>query len=218
LGAGILYPFPAPEAERRSVTTMSGTVRSATPKGGGSSSGGCLSQAERRASPDFEVRAAGRKLVGYAATFGTAAKINGAFTESIRAGAFAASLGSGRDILALVDHDPTRLLARTGSGTLRLIEDSRGLAFELDVPPTQLGNDVLALAERRDLGGMSFGFRATDEAWPARDVRELRSVELHEISIVQAFPAYAQTSVAARARRTLVYLPSGARRLYLDTL
>ena len=146
-----------------------------------------------------ELRAAGRKLTGYAATFGTPAAIGG-FTESIRAGAFTASLAVGNDVLALMDHDPTRLLARTGSGTLRLSEDSRGLAFELDVPDTQLGRDVLTLAERRDLGGMSFGFRVKDEAWPARDRRELRAVELVEISVVQAFPAYSQTSVAARAR------------------
>lgn len=149
-----------------------------------------------------ELRAAGRRLEGYAAVWNTPARIGG-FTESIRPGAFRATLATpGRDVLALVDHDPSRLLARTGSGTLRLAEDSRGLRFELDVPPTQLGNDVLALAERGDLGGASFGFRVPPggDAWPARDVRELRAVELIEVSIVQAFPAYAATTVAARAR------------------
>ena len=147
-----------------------------------------------------ELHAAGRQLVGYAATFGTRAAI-GAFHEVIRAGAFRASLASpGKDVLALVDHDAGRLLARTGSGTLRLVEDARGLAFSLDVPDTTLGRDVLELAQRGDLGGMSFGFRPTDEAWPAKNERELRAVELVEISVVHAFPAYAQTSVAARAR------------------
>lgn len=146
-----------------------------------------------------ELRASGRKLEGMAATFGTPAKIGG-FTETIRAGAFQASLAAGADVLCLVDHDPGRLLARTSSGTLRLSEDSRGLAFSLDVPDTQLGRDVLTMAERRDLGGMSFGFRVKDEAWPARDTRELRAVELIEISIVHAHPAYGQTSISARAR------------------
>jgi HK97 family phage prohead protease len=170
---------------------------------------------ERRASA--EVRAgSGRKLEGYAAVFGTPAQI-GSFTETIRAGAFRASLlAPGKDVLALVDHDPSRLLARTGSGTLRLTEDSRGLHFELDLPDTTLGRDVLTLAERRDLGGMSFGFRVTDEAWPASSQRELRTVDLVEISIVQAFPAYSQTSVAARARITGD--PARLRRLYLETL
>ena len=153
---------------------------------------------ERRAA--VEVRAvAGRRLEGYAATFGTPAPI-GRFVEVVRAGAFRASLTTpGRDVLALVDHDPGRLLARTSSGTLRLHEDARGLAFALDVPDTTLGRDVLALAERRDLGGMSFGFRVVEEAWPAADRRELRAVELVEVSVVHAFPAYAATTVQARA-------------------
>ena len=62
------------------------------------------------------------------------------------------------DVLALMDHDTAKVLARTRSKTLRLAEDTRGLAFDLDVPGTSVGNDVLALAERGDLGGMSFGF------------------------------------------------------------
>ncbi len=164
-----------------------------------------------------ELRAAGRQLVGYAATFGTRAAI-GAFTETIRAGAFRASLAApGRDVLALVDHDPGRLLARTSSGTLRLSEDARGLAFSLDVPDTQLGRDVLELAQRGDIGGMSFGFRVQDEAWPAKGERELRAVDLVEISVVHAWPAYAQTSVAARAKAAGADLVRRRRR-YLETL
>lgn len=170
---------------------------------------------ERRAA--VELRAvAGRRLAGYAATFGTPAKIAGRFTETIRAGAFRASLAApSADVLALVDHDPGRLLARTASGTLRLAEDARGLRFDLDVPSTTLGNDVLALAERGDLGGMSFGFRVTDETWnTARDRRELRAVELVEVSVVHAWPAYEHTSVSARSRATT----AAARRRFLETL
>lgn len=149
-----------------------------------------------------EIRAAGRRLEGYAATFATEARI-GSFTETIRAGAFRGSLGApGWDVLALVDHDPSRLLARRSSGSLRLAEDTRGLAFVIDVPNTALGHDILALAERRDLGGMSFGFIAEEEAWPAADRRELRAVKLLEISVVQAWPAYGQTTIAARSRST----------------
>ena len=81
------------------------------------------------------------------------ARIADTFHESIASTAFRDSLASGADILALVDHDAGRLLARTSSGTLRLGTDSRGLHFELDLPETTLGRDVLALAERRDLGG-----------------------------------------------------------------
>jgi HK97 family phage prohead protease len=155
---------------------------------------------ERRAvASELRADAAGRKLIGYAATFGTPAKIAGRFTETIRAGAFRSTLAKAdADVLCLVDHDGSRLLGRTRSKTLRLNEDARGLAFEVDLPDTTLGRDILTLAERGDLGGMSFGFEVIDDHWPNPSTRELRSVALAEISIVHAFPAYPSTSVAAR--------------------
>lgn len=151
---------------------------------------------ERRTLP-IELRAKGRKLEGYAAVFNTPALIGEAFTEVVAPGAFATTLAAAADILALVDHDPTRLLGRTGADTLRLAEDSRGLAFEIALPATQLGNDILALAERGDLGGMSFGFVATDERRDG-DRRTLLAVDLYEVSVVTAFPAYPGTVVQAR--------------------
>jgi hypothetical protein len=171
---------------------------------------------ERRAA-QIEFRAAGRRLEGYAAVFNTEARIAD-FAETIAPGAFSASLAASGDILALVDHDPTRLLARTRSGSLRLSEDSRGLAFDLDIPGTQAGNDVLALAERGDLGGMSFAFvvpRGGDR-WEGRK-RELRAVNLHEISVVSAFPAYPETSVSARSQAQ-PRLPLALARRYVELL
>lgn len=166
-----------------------------------SGSGAQITQPEsrERRSSQLEVRAKGRKLEGYAALFGVEARI-GDFVETIAAGAFKTS--SREDVLALLDHDPARLLARTRSKTLRLTEDSKGLAFDLDVPDTSHGRDVLELAQRGDLGGMSFGFSvpADGEHWEGNK-RELRSVTLHEISVVSAWPAYAGTVVNARAAR-----------------
>jgi uncharacterized protein len=160
-----------------------------------------------------ELRSQGRTLQGYAAKFGVEARI-GDFVEVLSAGAFAASLGSKKDILAMVDHDRSKVLARTKSGTLKLAEDSTGLAFELSVPDTQAGRDVLALAERGDLGGMSFGFIVPKggERW-ADNRRTLTAVDLHEISIVSAWPAYPLTSVTARTRQPLLNI---ARR-YLES-
>lgn len=154
---------------------------------------------ERRALA-VELRAKGRRVEGYAATFNTETRIADDWRKSIAPGAFTASLASGRDVLALVDHDATRVLGRTRSGSLRLSEDSRGLAFEIDMPDTQPGRDVLALAERGDLGGMSFGFIARDEHRDG-DRRELRAVELLEISVVSAWPAYPGTLVQARSQQ-----------------
>lgn len=150
---------------------------------------------ERRAFT--ELRTAGRRIEGYAATFGTEADL-GAFRERIAPGAFRAAIAG--DVLALLDHDAGKVLGRTRSGTLRLTEDSRGLAFSLDVPETQAGRDVLALAERGDLGGMSFGFNVPEggESWDGR-TRTLRSIALKEISVVSAWPAYPDTEIALRA-------------------
>lgn len=158
--------------------------------------------------PDIErrgaaigVKASGRTLSGYAATFNDPTAIGG-FTERIAPGAFARSLASGRDVLALLDHRPDVLLGRTRSGSLKLSEDAKGLRFELSLPDTAAARDVIALAERGDLGGMSFGFVATDEVWDG-DTRELRGIELHEISVVQSWPAYQSTEVNLRARHAL---------------
>ncbi len=172
---------------------------------------------ERRAAP-IEVRARGRRLEGYAALFGVRARIGDQFEEEIRQGAFTGSLTGSSDVLALVDHDPSRLLARTRSRTLRLAQDSRGLAFDLDVPETSEGRDVLALAERGDLGGMSFGFTVAPGGEARNNgVRILQAVTLHEISVVKAWPAYQGTVVNARAmsaapRRIALY------RRYLEAL
>lgn len=146
-----------------------------------------------------EVRANGRRLEGYAATFGSEAHL-GSIVETIAPGAFRAALAG--DVLALFDHDPAKVLGRTRSGTLRLTEDANGLAFSLDLPDTQAGRDVQALAERGDLGGMSFGFTVPQggEAWQGEH-RTLRTVNLKEVSVVSAWPAYPDTSLALRGRQ-----------------
>jgi HK97 family phage prohead protease len=174
---------------------------------------------EHRAAP-LELRVSGRRLTGYAAVFGVATRI-GAFTESVRAGAFTRTLAVGADTLALMDHDPAKVLARTGNGSLRLAQDTRGLHFDMELPNTTLGSDALAMVESRLAGGMSFGFRvpAGGDAWPASDTRELRAVDLAEISLVSAHPAYGQTEVSARSRQIGRAAASARiRQLILDTI
>ena len=177
----------------------------------------CKPDLERRSTAG--VTASGRKLSGYIARFDSEARI-GTFTETIKPGAFRASITSGRDILALADHDEARVLGRTKSGTLELREDGDGLAFTLSLPDTQAGRDIAALAERGDLGGCSFGFTVPKggDAWDG-DRRELRSVELHEVSIVQAHPAYDGTEVALRNKpRTPQMFILNPRKAWLETV
>lgn len=146
----------------------------------------------------LEWRAQGRKLTGIAAPFNSPTDLGG-ISETIKPGAFSKSLASNKDVLALIDHDPSRLLGRTKSGTLRLSEDQRGLNFEIAIPDTREGQDLLVLATRGDLGGMSFGFKAINEAWTGNK-RELLEIDLREISVIHSWPAYASTEVAVRSR------------------
>lgn len=146
-----------------------------------------------------ELRTTDRKLEGYAAIFNSEARI-GTFVETILPGAFRSALAG--DVLALLDHDASKVLGRTRSGTLRLWEDTRGLAFSLDLPDTAPGRDALALAMRSDLGGMSFGFNVPKggQSW-AGDKRTLSAIGLKEISVISAWPAYPDTSLALRSRQ-----------------
>ena len=146
-----------------------------------------------------ELRSSGRKLEGYAATFASTANL-GAFRERIDTGAFRDALAG--DVLALLDHDSGKVLGRTRTGTLELREDDKGLAFSLDLPDTAAGRDVLALAARGDLGGMSFGFLVPEggEDWEG-DLRTLRKIDLREISVVSAWPAYEGTEIALRRKK-----------------
>lgn len=155
----------------------------------------------------IELRAGGDakspRLVGYAAVFNAPSQDLGGFTEIVRPGAFTRTLKSDRDPLALVQHMPQLVLGRRSAGTLRLQEDQRGLAFEIDVPDTTAARDLLVSVERGDVRGASFAFTtpAGGDRWEIRGdkmVRELIDVELHEITIT-AQPAYLDTSVARRS-------------------
>src|SRR5665811_1088812 len=81
-------------------------------------------------------------LVGHAAVFNTETTIAGLFVERLAKGCFANTLM--RDnIAALFNHNADYLLGRTASGTLTLAEDAKGLWFDLALPNTTAGCDVL---------------------------------------------------------------------------
>lgn len=157
---------------------------------------------ETRATGTPKVR--GNKLVGIAAPFDSPSVDLGGFTETIKRGAFAKSLDDGSVIFALHHHDTGQVLASTRVGSLSLRETARGLEFDMTPADTSTGRDVLALAKRGDLAGMSFGFRvrgADGEAWKQDGrniVRELRDLELFEVSTT-AFPAYPSSTISTRA-------------------
>jgi len=142
------------------------------------------------------------RIGGYVALWNSLSGDLGGFRERIRPGAFARTLELVKkkeaDVLALVEHDSRGILGRLSAGNLALYEDSHGLAFTLELPPTTLGRDTATLVARGILAGCSFAFSVVQEHWEksgGQSIRELREVRLFECSIVST-PAYGQTSVS----------------------
>lgn len=143
----------------------------------------------------------GRTVAGYAAVFDSETDICGIWREKIAKGAFTETLKSA-DVLALYSHRGDRVLGRSSSGTLRLAEDDKGLAVEIDLPDTTDGRDLAVLIERGDVKGMSFGFITKRQAWDETvepPLRTIEQVELYEVTIT-ADPQYTDTEIALRTR------------------
>jgi len=162
---------------------------------------------ERRgmeSAPHVEQTGAALGLVGYACRFDQLSEPIGSppFREVIRPAALA-RLAERRDVKCLVGHDATRVVGSTRSGTLSLSVDAIGLRFHLDPPDSPTGRDLVESVKRRDLDGVSIGFRVRPdgEAWTGArpPVRELRDIDLFEISFV-SWPAYSGAGVAIEAR------------------
>lgn len=142
----------------------------------------------------------GVTVAGYAAVFNEVADIGGHFREVIAPGAFREAIGRD-DVVFLVNHDGLPL-ARTRSGTLKLIEDWKGLRVETSLDPDD--PDVRAIVgkmRRGDLDKMSFAFRAELQEWDDTQTPPLRTIkraELHDVSVV-TYPAYEGTEIGLRS-------------------
>ena len=141
----------------------------------------------------------GTTLYGYAALFDSPSEPM-PFIEYVKRGAFSKALNDGADVRLLIDHEGVPL-ARTKSGTMRLMEDERGLAVEADLDPMNPdAARVISAMKRGDLSQMSFAFRTIQDKFSDdRMVRELREVQLYDVSVV-TFPAYEQTVAEIRSR------------------
>lgn len=170
---------------------------------------------EHRFFPMTEVRVASADekttISGYAAVFNSLSDVlYWGFREKIAPGAFASSLENGYDIRALWNHDPTFPLGRTKNNTLRLQEDEKGLATEINPPASGYANDFVEAIRQGLVDQMSFGFQTLEDTWDILDdgtyVRTLMKVRLYEVSPV-TFPAYPETSIGMRGGAEAVYVP-----------
>ena len=156
---------------------------------------------------DLELRQEADKatFVGYAAVFNSDSEPL-PFIEQIRPGAFQRTLSARNNVKMFVNHEDTMPLASTRSGTLRLMEDDRGLKVEADMPNTTFARDLVELMRSRIVDSMSFGFhvpRGGDEWSDDGQRRYLNEIALREVSVVTGFPAYEETSATIRKAQIL---------------
>lgn len=121
----------------------------------------------------------------------------GYFIETVMPGTFARALNLNPNIPALLDHDPTRVIAKDKD--LELHEDAVGL----HVHAISRDPEVRIKAAEGKLRGWSFGFRPIRETSGERDGlrhRVLHEIELREVSLIddRKNPAYPATSVYTR--------------------
>lgn len=150
----------------------------------------------------------GRYLEGYFAVFNTEYEVCPGWIETVAPGAFAKYLASGQDTKVLWNHDANIVLGSTANRTAILSENEAGLYGSVLL--NEADQDAVngyARVDRGDVTGCSFGFEIArqEEWWDDDGVYHTRILEvdpLYEVSPC-TFPAYASTSINARARADL---------------
>ena len=169
--------------------------------------------ADVRIIDDGELRISGeggaRKIVGYAPKWNQWSRPlrlgQRRFIERFAPGAFA---GRDAEVVALYGHEKRSLLplGNTKSGTLRVDDDGKGQAFELEPPDTAFARDLLVSIERGDVSDTSFGFALPEndreaDKWQRGEGgiyrRTIHRATQQDVSIV-ARGAYAEADLAVR--------------------
>lgn len=158
-----------------------------------------------------EVQVDSRNITGYAVVFESISEDLG-FIERIMKGAITDDTIKKSDVFCLLNHDSTKVLARSkyGEGSLKLEIDERGLKYSFTAPQTDLGNEILEHLERGEIDSSSFAFTVSldegSEKWYTVEgvqYRDIYVVEaLYDVSPVYQ-PAYQETTVSKRALEEL---------------
>ena len=160
-------------------------------------------QVTNQAPPVAKTRAPGFAFSGYAVRWGAVSEDLGGFREKIARGAFARAIGSGRNIVAILDHEKLvrNVLGSTATGTLILHEDDVGLGFVIHSADTQAATDAAKVIRANNIG-VSFAFICQRQQVSAmadgKRLREVLEADLDEISLV-VDPAYKSSDVSVVA-------------------
>lgn len=158
-----------------------------------------------------DVQVDSRNITGYAVVFESVSEDLG-FRERIMKGAITDDTIKKSDVFCLLNHDPSKVLARSknGEGSLKLEIDEQGLKYSFAAPQTDLGNEILEHLQRGEIDSSSFAFTvSTDEGserWYTLEGVQYRDIykidELFDVSPVYQ-PAYQETTVSKRALEEL---------------
>lgn len=125
------------------------------------------------------------------------------FVEQITPKTFQRAIEKGKDILCLLNHEPSRILGSTKQGNIELFEDNIGLRAICKITD----GEVIEKAKNNKLRGWSFGFEAIKEHEETLESgikrRFIDEMNLAEVSIIddQKIPCYVGTSIETRANR-----------------
>ncbi|MGX7679082.1 HK97 family phage prohead protease [Jatrophihabitans sp. DSM 45814] len=129
----------------------------------------------------------------------------GTYAEVVRGGAFTKTLSENPDTIFCLNHGwDSAPMARTKAGTLRMGEDSTGLAVEADIDAKR--SDVYQVQSAMDAGeldAMSFAFYVIRQMWsPDYEQRDIQEVDLDggDTSIV-TWPANPATTGTTALRK-----------------
>lgn len=148
-----------------------------------------------------------RYIEGYFSVFNQPYEVFPGWIEEIAPGAFSRTLRESKDVKVLWNHNSDIVLGSTINRTATLREDDVGLfgSNEINEDDQEAKNGYARVA-RGDVRGCSFGFeiKAMEERWDDEGNYRTRitDVDLFEVSPC-TFPAYAQTSISARAKEEL---------------
>ena len=171
-----------------------------------------------RNTEDCQLRALdnSRTIEGYAVVFNERSVFlpdwnKGRMVEEVMMpGSITEELIAKSDVIANIDHDNRRMVARSinGEGSLHLSLDERGLKFSYEAPMTNDGEAVLQGVRRGDYRGCSFAYTCDEDTGVHYEKNEkdsralIRYVDevngLYDVSVV-IHPAYPQTNVDSRA-------------------
>lgn len=142
-------------------------------------------------------------ISGYACLFNVPYDM-GNHDEMVEPGCFKGAAMN--DVCMLKDHSSSLLLGRTGTGTLTLTVDAKGLYFSCTLPETELGEETAHLVGAGILSQCSWGWTGTKDRWSTtkegRQLRIITSVKRVWDTTVTAWGANPATRVYLEAVNT----------------